>query len=281
MRSAVVFSGFLMTVLLGAGVLVTLTSDPGSVGRDLGPEALGGAIVGASLVIVQSVLSAAAERRNQHRALVTMLSATVDLNGIDLAGRALVGIYLPGRALVAARLAGSDLTAAKLYYGDLRHADLVGANLTGVDLSGATLAGANLRDATLRKAVLRDVDLTGADLTGADLSGAVIEDANLTGVTTNGADFTGAVIRSTILNGADLSRAVLATAQLDANRHDASTQWPPDFEPPPSRVVPQEPIAGIGLADYLSLRARRVARPVSRQAPDTADDGQMSSPGEI
>lgn len=257
LRRAIAVSGFLMSLLLAAGVLVTLTSDAGSVGRDLGLQGLGGAIVGASLLIVQSLLSAAAERHNEHRSLVTMLSSTVDLNGIDLAGRALGGIYLPGRALVAARLTHADLTAAKLYYGDLRHADLTGTNLTDVDLSGATLAGAHLRNADLRNANLRDVDLTGADLTGADLSGAVIEDANLAEVTASGADFTGAVIRSTNLSGANLSSAVLATARFDGIRHNAVTRWPRDFEPPPSRTVQQEQIAGLGLADYLSLRARR------------------------
>lgn len=101
-------------------------------------------------------LTSAADERSEYEALLSQLSTTIDLNGIDLSRSELREVYLPGRALVAARLEDAVLDGAKLYFSDLRHARLRGASLRGADLSGSTLAFADLRGADLSSAILHD-----------------------------------------------------------------------------------------------------------------------------
>lgn len=246
-RRAKVVAGLAVGGLVVIGLSLTIVSESGDLMRDLGLAVLSGGIVGGALVLAESVLTAAAEYRSARDSLITLLSSTEDLNGIDLASQSLNNQYLPGKALVAARLDGADLSDSKLFFGDLRYASLVGAKLDGADLSGCTLAGADLTRASLRGSVLQDVDLSGANLAGADLTDSVIEDGKLKDADLRDARVTGFVIKSTHLMGTDLSTAQgLNLAVLHGNQHNDATRWPPDFQAPHSEAVTQEPIGSNG-----------------------------------
>jgi uncharacterized protein YjbI with pentapeptide repeats len=255
-------SALVVVGLLGVGLVMTFASHDGGAVRELGVAVVSGAIIGGAFVTVETLLSSAADQRAAHDSLLTVLSTTTDLSGIDLAGRQLPDLYLPGRAMVAANLEGVVMRGAKLYYADLRHARLAGADLTAADLSGSTLAGADLSGARLEGAVLDDADLRDAILTGADLTDAVIDSAILERTRLDEATLTRTTISSSHLMGADFGGAKhLGEAVLRDNEHDATTVWPAGFVPPGSVDVHQEVIAGLDLATYLALRARRLARP--------------------
>lgn len=257
-----VTSAIVVGALVLIGVLLIALSQPGQIVRDLGIAVLSGGIVGGSLVLVESILSTAADERGAKQSLLRLLSSTEDLNGIDLEHQALRDQYLPGKAMVAARLDGADLTNSRLFFGDFRHASFVGARLDGADLSGAALAGADFTGATLRGTNLVDVDLSHATLVDADLSGALIEDAKMIGADLRGAVLRESVIRTSELMGADLSTTKgLGSAMLERNQHDGETRWPSGFEVEPSEIVPQESIGMMDLATYLAYRVERSRMP--------------------
>lgn len=97
--------------------------------------------------VVQSALTALADRNPARDG-----GATVDLENTDLTGANLVG----------AHLAGADLSGSN-------GADLTNANLSGANLSGANLANAYLGDANISNTDLSDADLTDASLYGTPL----------------------------------------------------------------------------------------------------------------
>lgn len=236
---------------------MTLISGDGDVVRALGLAVVSGAIIGGVFVTVESLLTAAANERSSHESLVTLLTTTIDLNGIDLAGRSLRSIYLPGRALVAAQLEELDVAGGKLYYSDLRYARLARADLRGTDLSGSTLAGADLAGARPQDAIMIDADLTGANLNGADLTGAVLENAVLTRADLRRTELRRGTIRACHLMGTNFESAHLEEALLEGNQYDAETTWPIGFHPPATEDVEQAPVSNLDLATYLAVRARR------------------------
>ena len=237
-------AGFgIVLALVVAGTTAALVAEQGSVWRELGLAFVSGGVVGAAFVSIESILTAAADKRSHYETLVAQLSSTVDLNGIDLSNRDLSGLYLPGRALVAARLVGTNLDESKLYFGDFRRANFRGASLRGADLSGSTLAGADLSDADLSSATLCDVDLSDACLEGAILRDVVLTDGRLQGANLAGAELHGATVRTSYLQGARLAQANLAGAEFVDNEFDDSTEWPPSFDVPERIAVVQADFA--------------------------------------
>jgi hypothetical protein len=136
--------------------------------------------------------------------------------GADFAGAHLEGTWLQGADLRHACLASAQLQGV-----NLRHADLREANFSGADLRNADLKGADLRLAwllgdgglrlDLRTGKLFTTTKIPTNLQGADLRGADLSDNCFSGGVD---DLTGAP--EPVLTGA---------------RYDASTRWPPGFEP--------------------------------------------------
>ncbi len=246
----------IVLTVVSAGVAVAAVAADGTVWRELALALVSGGVVGGAFVSVEVLLAGASEARSEHDALVTQLSSTGGLDGIDLSERELRGLYLPGRSLVAARLVGAHLEETKLYFGNLRHADLHHAFLNGADLSGSTAAFADLRQADLRDAVLMDVDLSHCALGGADLRGAVLTNGRLQQASLAGAKLAGFVVRNSFLEGADFSAAEIGGAVLEGNRYDATTLWPNGYVPAPSVEVTQEDFASMDLPAYLAWRAK-------------------------
>jgi uncharacterized protein YjbI with pentapeptide repeats len=262
--SAVLFARFLsgaswsLSIFLGvlAGLAVYLASKATTTeakAAEVGRGVIVGLLVTIALAWVQHQgderekrESEAANRLAARQTLALSLSSGTEFVGIDLHGRDLAGFYLGGK--------------------DFSHADLHGANLRNAILRGATLNEANLRDADLAGADLREVKLNGvetdlrsASLVGADLTraelrsvrlgGADLEQANLTGTNLQGADLRKANLRDAVMPGALLQRALLEAdlrgAVLSADlrhaelknvdlrdaRWDATTRWPPGFDP--------------------------------------------------
>lgn len=257
MRRARRSAAGIVCALIAVGTATAIAAADGSVWRDLGLALLSGGVVGGALVSVESMLAGAAATRSEHASLVSQLSSTTDLSGIDLTRRVLRGLYLPGRALVASRLSGASLDESKLYFSDLRHADLRGASLHGADLSGSTLAFADLRRADLRAAILHDVDLSDARLEDADLRGAVLVDGRLERSRLDRTRLQGARVERTSLQGARLEHAELEDVVLCDNDYDDSTSWPDGHNPPEAVAVTQEDVGSMDLTAYLSWRARR------------------------
>jgi hypothetical protein len=73
--------------------------------------------------------------------------------------------------------------------------------------------------------------LEGADLQGADLSNGELRETSLWGADLRGADLRAADLREAGLAGADLRGARLFRARLEGARYDASTRWPPRYDP--------------------------------------------------
>ncbi|MCA9199657.1 MAG: molybdopterin-dependent oxidoreductase [Planctomycetales bacterium] len=107
-------------------------------------------------------------KQETERLLAAKDFASLDLRGIDGAGRSLAG-----------------LRAAKAL---LRNADFSNADLVGADFSSANLSGARFRNANLTSANFRGADLEGADFSGANLSAADLRNASLFGATFTDSD---------------------------------------------------------------------------------------------
>jgi uncharacterized protein YjbI with pentapeptide repeats len=204
----------------------------------------------------------------------SQLSVRYELSGIQVADADLTGACLRGGRLAGAELSGTNLYDADLYGADLSDADLrfanltdanlsdadlseanlIGTNLRGADLSdanlsdanfgatdfsGANLSGADLNAADLSRGNLRGANLSGAFLSLADLPNADLSDLNLSGADLSHVDFSGANLSGANLSDADLmdanlTGANLSEANLDGVLYDDETEWPEDFEPPPS-----------------------------------------------
>jgi uncharacterized protein YjbI with pentapeptide repeats len=257
LRRAWLSAGSVVGALVAVGTVVTIVTPSSSVWRELGLAILSGAIVGGTLVLVETLLSDAAAERAEHASLLAQLSTTIDLNGIDLRARDLTGLYLPDRSVVAGQLANVRLDNARLFYGNYRHAIFTGASMRGSDFGGASLAFADLTDADLAGASLCDVDLShavlsGADLSDVDLTGARIQHTNFGTARLDGARFV-----NCYLQGSDLSNASLVGATFEKIEYDERTLWPAQFVPPPSVAVSQPPISQMKLDRYLEWRASR------------------------
>ncbi|WP_231512034.1 pentapeptide repeat-containing protein [Chondromyces apiculatus] len=131
-------------------------------------------------------------------------------------------VVAPRLSAEAANLSGANLVGA-----NLSRANLVGANLFGANLSGANLDGANLVGANLSRAHLVGANLSRANLSRAHLSRANLSRAHLVGANLSRANLVGAN-----LVGANLVGANLVGARLKDMRHDATTKWSDEFEPP-------------------------------------------------
>jgi uncharacterized protein YjbI with pentapeptide repeats len=243
--------------LVAVGVAVALGTSSDSVWRELSIAIVSGGVVGGALLLVETLMGAAADERERDRTLRNQLSSTSDLNGIDISGEELSGVYLPGRAFVAAKLDATNLNNSKLYWGDFRHASFVGARLQQADLSGSTLAFADLSGADLSKAILFDVDMTEARLHDADLEGVVIDGGRLKGTSLRGARLVGAQISNTYLEGARFDSAHLADCTFTNVSFDLTTTWPPGFTPPKNETVIQPEFSKMDFKDYL-VRLRQI-----------------------
>jgi uncharacterized protein YjbI with pentapeptide repeats len=226
MRARLAASAIVLGLIVG-GTTIAIAASDGSIWRELGLALLSGGVVGGALVSVESMLVSAAEARSEHEALISQITSSTDLNGIDLSGRELRAIYLPGRALVASNLAGAILDEAKLYFSDMRHADLLGASLRGADLSGSTLAFADLRGADLSESILHDVALSDARLGSADLRGAILVDGRLQRTELTETKLERTTVERTYLHGAHFEHAEIRGVVLRDNEYDDSTCWPP------------------------------------------------------
>lgn len=89
------------------------------------------------------------------------------LGAVDLSAADLDSVHAPGADFRTARLASTRLRYADLTRADFRASTLDGAILTGAMLRFAQLEGANLRNADLSYADLRSASLQGASLDGA------------------------------------------------------------------------------------------------------------------
>jgi uncharacterized protein YjbI with pentapeptide repeats len=118
---------------------------------------------------------------------------------------------------------------------DLSGADLTGARLDRMDLHNRRLSGLNLSRASLRRAALSGTDLSGSRLDHADFSGADMRGANLTEVS-----LLETIFWKADLSGADLSGSrQLVMAGLRRARFDATTRWPPGFDPSAAGAEPK------------------------------------------
>lgn len=160
----------------------------------------------------------------------------------------LMGVQAPG-----ARLPGADLHDRHLEYARFSGADLDGANLEGACLVAtrpdrsrmrqarlaharldyADLAEADLSDADLRHTLMRRTGLCHADLRSADFGDCWMDETDLRGADLRGADLSGAlVLRPNPRDGSTLVRDPgLPGVKLAGARYDASTRWPPGFQP--------------------------------------------------
>lgn len=188
-------------------------------------------------------------------------SCSIDLSGADLTGFYLNDTDLSSAILVKANLSRTNMTNADLSEAQMLHAILtnadfsdavmIGARLSGViaeqtnqqrqvgDSYSVTFDGANLRDAWFTAARLPSADFTEAKLTGArfaaaELKGAFFLDADCTGARFRSADLSDAVFIRAKLYGASLVSINLASASFESARHDGTTKWPKDFDPPGS-----------------------------------------------
>jgi uncharacterized protein YjbI with pentapeptide repeats len=118
---------------------------------------------------------------------------------------------------------------------DLSGADLTEARLDRMDLRNARLSGLNLFRASLRRAALSGADLSASRLDYADFSGADMRGANLTG-----ASLLETIFWEADLSGADLSGSrQLVMAGFRRARFDATTRWPPGFDPQAAGAEPK------------------------------------------
>jgi uncharacterized protein YjbI with pentapeptide repeats len=120
------------------------------------------------------------------------------------------------------------------------HFDLRGMSLVGLQLAGADFAYADMTDTTLVA-----TNFSGADFSEANLTGADLRRANMTGARlsddrygTAHSSESGARLIHANLVGTDLTGADLTGADLDDVYYDASTRWPANYRPPPSRAEP-------------------------------------------
>lgn len=165
--------------------------------------------------------------------------AHTQLDGLNLANRALNDVDFSGCTLVGATLYGSNLERASLYCADLRGCNLQSAKLARADLRGASLKGANLSfaildDADLRAAMMMyvgandiaivdrnylqngknpddpvridaGVDFSNCSLKHASLGNAKLDNANFSGALLDGAKFKGAKLENAVFKGAVLT----------------------------------------------------------------------------
>jgi len=210
-------SAIVIGSLISVGVGLVFLTDRGGPSYELGLAVVSGGLVGAAILVSQSLLSDAATRQSERNALLLRLTMATDLSVIDLHGADLAGLYLPDRRLLAANLTRTNLSDALLFHSDLRHADLRGARLERADLRGATLVGARLDQA--------------------DLSNADLEDANLQRVSFAEALLDGCKLVTVDLRGADLSRAHLEGVVFGPIMYDRETKWPDGYPIPPNESL--------------------------------------------
>ncbi|MGW3994862.1 pentapeptide repeat-containing protein [Amycolatopsis sp. NPDC004772] len=124
--------------------------------------------------------------------------------------------------------------------GDALHLYLSRVDLRSANLYGANLADAIIRHSNLARVRLGDVRLDRAELQRTDLRQAMavrtcFANANLREAHLEGADLRAADLRGADLRGADMRARHLDSALLTGALADATTVWPPGFDP--SRVV--------------------------------------------
>jgi uncharacterized protein YjbI with pentapeptide repeats len=214
----------LAVLLFVGGVAMVLVAGDG-IWADIGSAFVGGSVVGLVFAIVQHTLDLLSVERQASVDVRHSVSATRQLQGIDLAGASLASAYLWQKDLAHAHMDGAVLTAASLHEANLTGASLVGAGLRRADLRNARLAEADLDGADLAGARLTGAGLAGASLVGAGLRGADLSDlaesarVDLSGAAAEGAHLTGARlpgVRASFLAaaGADAADAVLAGGDL-------------------------------------------------------------------
>tara|TARA_B100001175_G_C19488990_1_gene631522 strand:+ start:49 stop:297 length:249 start_codon:yes stop_codon:yes gene_type:complete len=76
-----------------------------------------------------------------------------------------------------------------------------------------------------------------ADFRSSICSGTSFRAANLTGAIFRGASLVSVDLSFADLGGVDMSDTLFENIKLEGARHDESTQWPENFEPPPSSGV--------------------------------------------
>ena len=164
-----------------------------------------------------------------------------NLSGVDLSGADLSGADLGLADLTNAVLTNATLTAASFGYHPM--SDIYEATLTGITSGGITGTpalptgflfgnghilgpGVNLTDAYLHNLDLTSVNLSGTNLTRANLTVANLTNANLTNT-----NLTDANLIAANLTHANLAESILTNANLANATYNASTLFPPGFDP--------------------------------------------------
>ena len=231
--------------------------------RDLGAQLLGGAVVAAAVLLVETLVEIRFKRterlrveQDEERNFRLQMGLQKDLVGIDLTGRVLRSYFLRAKNLSEAGLKNTDLTGSDLTRATLVNVNLAGATLTatafinarmhgalalkavanavrmkGVQLSDAILDAANfqggeMEEADLRRTSLRDTIFCKTNLTRAKLLEAEIVNTNFEDANLCGADCGGAVFA-----GAKLAGANLENVRLQKVQYDEATEWPDGFDP--------------------------------------------------
>jgi uncharacterized protein YjbI with pentapeptide repeats len=254
-------------VVAGAGLVLIVTANPGSVWTNVGQALLSGAVLGGVFLAIERVLAAEAEDRSREAGLRLQLTTTEALVGIDLRRQNLRGMYLPGRQLTAANLAGADLASAVLLHADLRHATLVDAELGRADLGGSALCFADLSHCRAASTNFVDCDSSDADFSFASLVGADFTASSLRRANLSYADLSHANLNRCDLTGADLRTATLAEVSLSGITYDDSTRWPDKFGPVPESSQRRDDWPRhLSLGEWL-IRRRSLVHPTPPSEP--------------
>jgi hypothetical protein len=136
-----------------------------------------------------------------------------------------VGESLAGFELSDTKLAGASLTGVNLQAAIMERADLRSADLRNCRLVDAVLEGADLRGANLERSDLRGANFRNADLRHARLPGAVLDNTDFRAADLRGADFAGRGA------GRVIWLHSVGNARLTGAQYDATTHWPPGFDP--------------------------------------------------
>jgi uncharacterized protein YjbI with pentapeptide repeats len=184
--------------------------------------------------------------------------ARKDFTGADLHGANLASADLRGGRFKRTDLVGANLDKARMRSADLRDAILLsperllpgpghstgskettfrGAELEGADLRGMGLSGANFTDADLigadlRSFAQRSLDLRSSGVGFIPMPAPKFRRAILIFADVSDSDLTRVDLRGAYLLGARFCGVRgLRTTKLDGARYDASTRWPPGFNP--------------------------------------------------
>ena len=115
-----------------------------------------------------------------------------------------------------------DLRRSRFCRASFLYCSFRGVNLTGADFSNAIVPHGDFTDAILRNVDFEDATIVYCDMREADLRDSCFNNVSMGYVKLQNAD----------LRGADFSGTKhIKLARLQGARYDATTRWPPGFDP--------------------------------------------------